>query len=205
MKILVACEFSQVVTKAFRAKGHEAYSCDILPTEGNPDWHIQDEVEFHLDDGWDLMIAHPPCTYLSAAGARWMFPRQELNLARYKKAMTAKAFFLKLLSSPIERVAIENPLPLKIVALPECSQVVQPYQYGHPYSKKTLLWLRNLPQLRATAVVRVHFPFLPSNTGGAKRGQASWNIYRGHSDRNRTFQGIADAMATQWTLTKGDI
>jgi len=111
MKILIACEESQEVCKAFRAKGHEAYSCDILPESGgHPEWHIQDDVIKHLGDGWDMMIAHPPCTYLSNAGARFLYPKGKLNMDRLYKGMEGKRFFMKLLNAPIEKICVENPI-----------------------------------------------------------------------------------------------
>ena len=158
MRVLVACEESQRVCVAFREKGHEAYSCDILPCSGgHPEWHIQGDVlplingrcEFQTMDGerhsidgkWDLLIAFPPCTFMTKAGARWMFPKGKLNTERYKKAMQAKAFFMSVWQADCERVVIENPTPLKCVELPRATQSVQPFLYDefdeHPYSKKT--------------------------------------------------------------------
>jgi hypothetical protein len=202
MRILVGCEFSQIVCKAFRDKGHEAYSCDILPTEGNPEWHIQDDVLKHLDDGWDLMIAHPPCTYLSKASACRLYKMANIiDKQRYLMGLDAKAFFLKLLNADIPHIAIENPTPLKVFKLPTHSQVIQPYEFGHPYSKRTLLWLINLPLLKPTKIVDFYKPFLPSNTGGRKRGQHSYtdkHLTRDAKVASKTFQGIAEAMANQW-------
>jgi hypothetical protein len=200
MRVLVACEESQRVCKAFRLLGHEAYSCDIIPTSGEyPEWHIQTDVLKILDDGWDLMIAHPPCTYLSKAGARWLYGGGKLNQERYKLGLEAKEFFMKLLCSNIKKIAVENPTPLKIWELPKHTQVIQPYEYGHPYSKRTLLWLKNLPPLIPTNKLNEYKPFLPSNTGGKKRGQ-SYNFGVVHSalEASKTFHGIAEAMATQW-------
>lgn len=167
MKILVACEESQAVTIAMRRLGHEAYSCDRQECSGgHPEWHILGDVlkvlnptqhctpvgdvfegiEFKTVDGvahtiqpkWDLIIAHPPCTYMSKAGARWMFPKAgEVCQERLHKAMAAKAFFLKILNADCPRIAVENPVPLKIVGLPMYTQKIQPYQFGHPYSKAT--------------------------------------------------------------------
>ena len=166
VKILIACEESQAVCKEFRKLGHEAYSCDILPCSGgHPEWHIQDDVLKHLDEGWDLMIAHPPCTYLSRAGARWLYPKTILNQERYKKGLEAKEFFFKLLNANIPMIAIENPTPFKIFELPEFTQSIQPFEYGHEFSKKTLLWLKNLPKLKPTNIIEKYKPLLPSNTG----------------------------------------
>ena len=154
-KILVACEESQTITKEFRFLGYEAYSCDIQDCSGgHPEWHIiGDAIKEAYSGKYNLMIAHPPCTYLSNAGARWLYPKGKLNNERYKKGLNAKEFFIKLLSCPIERVCIENPLPSKIFDLPNHTQVIQPYQFGDPYSKKTLLWLKNLPLLKYTDIV----------------------------------------------------
>lgn len=202
MRILVACEESQRVCIAFRKLGHEAFSCDILPCSGgHPEWHIKDDVLKHLDDGWDLMIAHPPCTYMSKAGARFMYPKAGIvNRERLDLANDAKDFFMKLLNANIAYIAVENPTPLKIVGLPKESQVIQPYQYGEKYSKRTLLWLKGLPELKSTKIVEDFVPYLPSNTGGFSRGKGgSRGIAHNALDASKTFQGIADAMANQWS------
>lgn len=201
MKVLVACEESQEVCKKFRAKGHDAYSCDIQPPSGgHPEWHIQGDALLEAYSGkYDIMIAHPPCTFISRAGARWMFPKAGVVCEhRYNKAMAAKHFFMKLLSAPIPKIAIENPTPLKIVGLPGPTQVVQPYQYGHPYSKRTLLWLKNLPPLKPTQTLKIFTPYLPSNTGGKKRGQKYYYKTISQKESSKTFSGIAQAMADQW-------
>lgn len=206
MKVLVACEESQTVTKAFRKLGFEAYSCDFQPARGgHPEWHVQGcALEQAYSGEYDLMIAHPPCTYMTKASARWMHAGGQINEERFQKAMSAKAFFLKLLSAPIRHIAVENPTPLKVVGLPEHQQIVQPYEYGDPYSKRTLLWIRNLPMLRPTRLVEDFSPYIRSNTGGAKRGQkASKGAPKpgGRTQKqhhSQTFQGIADAMADQW-------
>jgi len=200
VKILIACEESQAVCKEFRKLGHEAYSCDILPCSGgHPEWHIQDDVLKHLDEGWDLMIAHPPCTYLSRAGARWLYPKTILNQERYKKGLEAKEFFFKLLNANIPMIAIENPTPFKIFELPEFTQSIQPFEYGHEFSKKTLLWLKNLPKLKPTNIIEKYKPLLPSNTGGKKRGQKYSNGFvKNQKEASKTFPGVAKAMAEQW-------
>jgi len=188
MKVLVACEFSQVVTKAFRDRGHEAYSCDILPTEGNPDWHIQDDVLKHLDGGWDLMIAHPPCTYLCRHRSRW---HDDVVNERNK----AREFFTHLLNAPAPRICIENPVPLRAVGLPPYSQIIQPWQFGHDYSKKTCLWLKGLPLLIPTKVIKLTYYF----TSKGRRFTYGWyKTPRNWRARSRTFEGIACAMAEQW-------
>jgi len=193
MKILIACEESQTVCKAFRAKGHEAYSCDILPCSGgHPEWHIQGDVLERLDRGWDMMIAHPPCTYLSNAGAVHLYPKGVLNTDRYKKGIEASNFFMKLINSQIPKICVENPIPSKIFALPKYTQTIQPYEHGHPYSKKTCLWLKNLPELKPTNIVEKPQSTKVAgnwfNKGGKER----------QKNRSKTFQGIADAMAEQW-------
>ena len=167
MKVLIACEYSGIVRDAFAAKGHNAWSCDILPTESKGN-HIQDDVFKHLDKGWDLMIAHPPCTYLSNAGARFLYPKKKLNQDRYKLGLKAKEFFMALYNAPINKICVENPISSKIFALPKHTQTIQPYEYGHPFSKNTRLWLKNLPQLKPTNNIKKHKPLLPSNSGGKK-------------------------------------
>lgn len=194
MKILVACEESQAVCKAFRAKGHEAYSCDILPCSGGyPEWHIQGDALIEAYSGkYDMMIAHPPCTYLSNAGARFLYPKGILNHDRYEQGLEAKEFFLKLLNAPIEKICVENPIQSTIFEIEKYTQTIEPYYFGHPFKKKTCLWLKNLPELKptkmlekpeSTKVVGNWF-----NKGGKER----------QKNRSKTFQGIADAMAEQW-------
>lgn len=169
-KVLIACEESQTVCKAFRERGFEAYSCDIIePSGGHPEWHIQEDalllingsVQFvtldgmlHKVDTWDLIIAHPPCTYISNAGACRLYPKKgQLNQERYEKGLAAKAFLMNFLEADCEHIAIENPIPSKVFELPPYSQIIQPYEYGHPYTKKTCLWLKGLPKLQPTDVV----------------------------------------------------
>jgi hypothetical protein len=199
MKVLVACEYSGIVRDAFSKLGHEAWSCDILPTESEGN-HIQDDVLKHLDKGWDLMIAHPPCTYLSNAGARFLYPKGILNEERYKKGMIAKDFFMKLYNAPIKYICIENPISSKIFNLPKHSQTIQPYEFGHPYSKATRLWLKNLPELKATKNLKEYKPLLPSNTGGKKRNQSYHYTTINAKESSKTFKGIAEAMANQWNI-----
>jgi hypothetical protein len=145
------------------------------------------------------MIAHPPCTYLSRAGARWLHQGGSINQERYKKGLEAKEFFLSLLNANIPRIAIENPTPLKIYGLPKHTQSIQPYMFGHPFSKKTLLWLKGLPELKATDLIKEYSPYLPSNTGGKKRGQKFKikNVVRDPKEASKTFKGIAEAMAKE--------
>ena len=200
MRILVACEYSGIVRDAFAAKGHDAWSCDVLPTE-SPGNHIQDDVLNHLDKGWDMMIAHPPCTYLSKAGARWLYPKAgQINQDRYNLGIKGKEFFMRMIDADINKIAVENPTPLKVFELPKPTQAVQPYEYGHKYSKRTLLWLKNLPKLHATKVISEYTPYLPSNKSGAKRGQRvnKGVVFTAH-EASKTFLGIAQAMADQWS------
>ncbi len=194
MRILIACEESQAVCKAFRAKGHEAYSCDILPCSGgHPEWHIQGDVLEQLNKGWDMMIAHPPCTYLTNAGAVHLYPKGVLNQERFSKGIEARTFFTKLLEAPIERMCVENPIPSTVYGLPKYSQIIQPYEYGHPFSKRTCLWLKNLPLLTPSNIVEERQSTKIAgnwfNKGGKDR----------QVNRSKTFQGIADAMANQWS------
>jgi hypothetical protein len=201
MRVLLACEESQTVTKEFRALGHEAYSCDILPTSGdNPEWHIQGDVINHLENGWDLIIGFPPCTYMTNGGAVRMYPKKgEIDPIRYEKAMDAKEFFMAIFNAPVKHVAIENPLPMKIVGLPDRNQLIHPYQFGDPYSKKTCLWLKNLPDLIPTNVLTEYQPFI--NGGGGRMDRAHYKGKKfavGSIARSKTFTGIAKAMAEQW-------
>lgn len=193
MRVLVACEESQRVCIAFRNKGHEAYSCDILECSGgHPEWHIQDDVLKHLNENWDLIIAHPPCTYLSNAGARFLFPKGVLNEERYKKGLAAKDFFMKLYNAPCSKICVENPVSSTIFNMPKHTQEIQPFEFGHPYKKKTRLWLKGLPKLKPTNIVEVSESTKIAgnwfNKGGKDRQR----------NRSKTFEGIALAMAEQW-------
>lgn len=180
MRVLVACEYSGAVRDAFRARGHDAVSCDLLPTDA-PGPHYQGDVRDVLGDGWDLMVAHPPCTHLAVSGARWF---------KHKQAEQAQAleFVRLLLAAPIPRIALENPVSIISSRIRKPDQVIQPWQYGHGETKATCLWLKNLPLLRPTDVVegreaRIHrMPPSPDR----------WKL------RSATFPGIAAAMADQW-------
>jgi len=190
VRVLVACEFSQIVCRVFRELGHEAFSCDLLPTEGNPDWHIQDNVLDYLNLGWDLMIAHPPCTYLCRHRSRWN-DREDTIEGQVK----ARGFFLDLLNAPIPRICVENPVPLRVISLPSYTQIIQPWQFGHDYSKRTCLWLKGLPKLEPTDVVQITYYTTPKG----RRFTAGWyKTPRTMIARSRTFEGIAKAMAEQW-------
>src|SRR3990167_1276176 len=186
MIVLIACEFSQIVTKAFRDKGHEAYSCDLLPTEGNPVWHIQDDVLKHLDDGWDLMIAPPDCTYLANSGVRWL----KGNPERWQKMIEAREFFNLLHNASIPGIVVENPIPHKWACLPKYTQIIQPYQFGEPFTKATCLWLKGLPKLVPTKII-------PKNEVRAACHLEPPGPNR-KANRSRTYQGIANGMAAQW-------
>lgn len=180
MKVLVACEFSGTVRDAFARAGHDATSCDLLPTE-TPGSHHQGDVRDILGAGWDLMIAHPPCTHLAASGARW-FPEKRAEQAE------SLAFVRLLLSAPIPRIALENPVSIIATAIREPDQVIQPWQFGHGETKATCLWLKNLPPLRPTRIVDGREPRIHRMPPSPER----WR------ERSRTFHGIAEAMAAQW-------
>jgi len=191
VRVLVACEYSGVVRDAFIKGGHEAMSCDIIPTDV-PGPHYQGSVLDILDQGWDLMIAHPPCTYISNAGARFLYPGKILNKDRYAIGMEAVEFFMKLYNANIPKIAVENPIPSRIFGLPQYSQTIQPYEYGHPFQKRTCLWLKNLPLLKPTNIVK---------KGESTKVAGNWFNAGGkdrQKNRAKTFQGIADAMADQW-------
>lgn len=201
MKVLIACEYSGIVREAFKNKGHEAWSCDILPTE-IPGNHIVDDVLNHLHKDWDLIIAHPPCTYLSNAGACRLYPQKgKLNLERYQKGLEAKKFFMCFYNLDC-KVAIENPVQSKIFELPKHNQEIQPYEFGHPYTKKTRLWLKGLPKLKPTNVIDKAEvkTFIESGTSRYKNTNKNKNRYvaRGSKDRSKFWSGIAQAMAEQW-------
>ena len=180
MRVLVACEFSGIVRAAFRARGHEAWSCDLEPSE-QPGPHLQGDALDMLHQGWDLMIAHPPCTYLCNSGARWWRQRQ----AEQRHAL---AFVQLLLEAPIPRICLENPEGCISTRLCKPTQSIHPWEYGEPFEKKTHLWLRGLPRLQPTQII-------------AERTQACWRTPQRASrsrERSRTYPGIAAAMAAQW-------
>ena len=211
MNVLIACEESQRVCIAFRERGHEAYSCDILECSGgHPEWHIQGDVlpiingncEFETADGqrhridgrWDLLIAHPPCTYISNAGVRFLYPggKGVLNEERLKKGIEATHFFLRFLYADCERIAVENPIPSTVYCLPKCTQIIQPWMFGHPVQKKTCLWLKGLPNLVPTDICEER---------QSSKIAGNWFNHGGkdrQKNRAKTFPGIAKAMAEQW-------
>lgn len=208
MKILVACEESQAVCKAFRARGHEAYSCDIVLCSGGCyEWHILADVmpllngncTFRTCDGlahniekWDIIIAFPPCTYLTRAGANRLFRGGTIDSDRYKLGQTAAQFFMSIYNADCERICIENPVPLRIFNLPPCSQTVEPYYFGVPVSKKTYLWLKGLPLLCPTNIIKPQYTFLTFPLFANSHGK-----YR-QKNRSKTFTEVAEAMALSW-------
>lgn len=181
MKVLVACEYSGRVRAAFRKLGHDAWSCDLLPADDGSEFHIQGDVLEHLDEGWDLMIAHPPCTHLAVSGARW-----------FKDKLTEQAealeFVKTLLSAPINKIALENPISIISSKIRKPDQIIQPWMFGHGEVKSTCLWLKNLPKLVATDVVEGRAP----KVHHMPPSQDRWKL------RSLTYQGIADAFADQW-------
>lgn len=201
MKILIACEESQTVCKEMRKLGHEAYSCDIDPCSGgHPEWHLQVDVTELLKMKWDMIIAFPPCTYMTNAGAVRMRVKGEIVPERFEKAMKAKEFFMKFYNADCPKVAIENPTPMKLIGLPPYDQVIQPYEYGYPYSKRTCLWLKGLPPLLPTEIMMYHEPYV---NGGYKDAHGNYRRFQGRKERDpkirsKTFPGIAKAMAEQW-------
>jgi len=211
MKILVACEESQAVTKQLRAKGHEAFSCDLLPCSGgHPEWHFQKSVWDVIDMGWDMMIAHPPCTYLAVSGARWLYNKDgSKNEERWKNQAEALDFVRKLMDAPIDKIAIENPISVISTHIRKPDQIIHPYMFGDKATKSTCLWLKNLPLLTPTDIVDKgeYKEWVCSKTGRKKR-QATW-YYEAllkaktpeerRTLRSKTFEGIAKAMADQWT------
>lgn len=224
LKVLVACEESQRVCTAFRERGHEAFSCDIIkPSGGHPEWHIlgnalsvlnqtgyTNSISFRTMDGneyfvkkWDLIIAHPPCTYLSNAGACRLYPKKgQLNIERYKQGLEAKEFFMEFLNADCEHIAVENPIPTRVFGLPKYTQIIQPYEYGHPYTKKTCLWLKGLPKLQPTDIVEPIGPYVCGNSEIWKKQAANGKVIgkeKSAKHRSKTFQGIAKAIAEQWS------
>ena len=205
MKVLVACEESQTVCKAFRERGHEAYSCDIQePSGGHPEWHILGDALKAIDGGqivtmdgkahdvgkWDLLIAHPPCTHLAVSGMRWFSEGEKPLSLKYDAA----AFFLKFAEAPIEHIAIENPVSIMSPLYRKPDQIINPWQYGHPEQKKTCLWLKNLSLLHETNNVYEYMMTLQE-----KERARIWWLGSGHAkERSKTFPGIAAAMAEQW-------
>ena len=203
MRVLIACEESQRVCIAFRDKGHEAYSCDILPCGGGqPAWHIQDDVLKHLDEGWDLIIAHPPCTFLTVAANKYYnidkYGDKAVQRIEYRKE--AINFFLKFTQLRCERVAIENPIGIMSSIYQKPTQIIQPYQFGDAERKATCLWLKGLPKLHPTNIVQPEIIVHKSGRTDSKLHFETWRLPKEERAkiRSKTFQGIAKAMAEQW-------
>ncbi len=216
-KLLVACEESQRVCTAFRAKGWEAYSCDIIDCSGgHPEWHIKQDVLPLLDgnctfdtcDGTkheivgqlDMLIAHPPCTYISNAGARHLWKGHELQADRVMLGIQGRDLFMRFWWADIPLICVENPVPSKVFCLPQYTQIIQPYQFGHPYTKKTCFWLKGLPLLEPTNVVDPVATWCPSGSYSHKHGKQHKGMFTTDRAKKRakTFPGIAAAMAEQW-------
>lgn len=204
MKILIACEESQTVCAAFRERGHEAYSCDVLPCSGGrPEWHLLGDVTKYLSRGWDMIIAHPPCTYLTVTGNKY-FDTGKYGAAAWKRMRErnkAIAFFYRFVLVDCERVAIENPVGVMSTAYRPPTQTIQPYEFGDPYEKRTCLWLKGLPPLKPTNIV------IPEKRKVFASGKSMPAWYADAFAlppeerarvRSKTFPGIARAMAEQW-------
>lgn len=206
MKILVACEESQAVTIDLRRLGHEAYSCDIEPCSGGcPEWHLQCDALQLLKMRWDMILAFPPCTYLTAAGAMRLYTSDHTvkNLSRFEKAIQAKAFFEAFLQADCPRIAVENPTMLKAFRPREPDQIVEPYMFGEPWKKRTCLWLKGLPALEPTAIVKPLGLWVGATSAAAKiHSKYALSSNRDPRIRAKTFPGVARAMANQWA---GDI
>lgn len=207
MRVLVACEESQAVTIAFRNLGHEAYSCDVQPCSGgHPEWHLQQDVLPLLKDNWDLLIAHPPCTYLTNTGNAWFYnPKTKLEPHpkypnRRKDQKDAVEFFMEFINAPVDKIAVENPIGCISTLYQKPTQIVRPFQFGHDANKATCLWLKGLPNLIPTNIVSVT---KTQTSTGKKYDQWYWDTskYSGAERtkiRSKTFEGIAKAMAEQW-------
>lgn len=217
MRVLVACEESQTVCKSFRKRGHEAYSCDLKECSGgHPEWHILGDAvkalyektvttmdgKKHIIENWDIVIAHPPCTFLTNAGARWLYANGELNKDRYIKGLKGKELFMAFYYYGLYggKICIENPVPSSIYELPKYSQIIEPYMFGHPVTKKTCLWLHNLPLLEPTNNLgRPEKRYFQKKDGTWRT--TCWEMEQKGDRatmRSKTFKGIARAMATQW-------
>jgi site-specific DNA-cytosine methylase len=183
LKVLIACEYSGAVRQAFRNKGHDAYSCDIIPSDDNSPYHWQETVEWVLsyEPDWDLIIAFPPCTHLCVSGARWFKDK----IPEQKKALD---FVKMLMDVPCDKIAIENPIGVISTKIRKPDQIIQPWQFGHGETKATCLWLKGLPKLTPTNIVEGREPRIHKMPPSKNRGK----------ERSRTYQGIAQAMANQW-------
>lgn len=215
MKVLIACEESQEVCRAFRARGHEAYSCDLQECSGgHPEWHVRGDclpllngdcsfiteggIWVNIEGKWDLIIAHPPCTYLTCSGERWFDTAQYGKKAekRWRDRTEAAVFFMRFVAADCERIAIENPVGIMGTVYRKADQIIQPYMFGDAFEKKTCLWLKNLPKLKETNPVKPpERQFFPSG-----KSLPAWYSKGGNRTKNRskTFPGVARAMAEQW-------
>lgn len=203
MRVLIACECSGRTREAFRKLGHDAWSCDILPSDDNSPYHIQGDVLEQLDKGWDLMIAHPPCTYLSVVGSRHLYGGGQINQERYEKGLEAAKFFKALQNAPIPMIAVENPVPFKLFELGDYDQIIHPYYFGEPFQKRTCLWLKNLPPLEYDKEKAIKpEPLYKLKTNGKSinwvEGLKGMTSEQRQSERSKTFQSIANAFAEQW-------
>lgn len=219
MYVLVACEESQRVCKAFRDKGHIAFSCDIDTQSGGfPQWHIKQDVipllngfcTFTTEDGvihninrkWDMIIGFPPCTYLTVAGAARLYPQKGvLNQERYQKGVEAAEFFKAILNADCEKIVVENPTPMKVFELPNYNQVIEPFMFGHPYKKRTCLWLKGVKPLEPTELITENIVSWVSGGSKDKNGnprKRETTNFRDAKTRSKTFEGVALAMAEQW-------
>ena len=190
-KILIACEESQTVCKAFREKGFEAYSCDIQDCSGgHPEWHIKGDVLDVINDGWDLIIAHPPCTHLAVSGARWF----KEGIKPLSLQDEASDFFMKFINANCKYIAVENPICIMSTRYRKPDQIINPFQFGHPEQKKTCLWLKGLPKLKETNNVYDYMMTLPVK----ERTRIHWLGSNKSKERSKTYEGIAKAMAEQW-------
>lgn len=219
MFVLVACEESQRVCKAFRDKGHIAFSCDIIDASGDfPEWHIKQDVlpllngfcsfttcdgtQHHIPQRWDMIIAFPPCIYLTAAGACRLYPQKGvLDPDRYELGKQAAEFFMAILNADCDKIVIENPTPMKVFNLPKYNQVIEPFMFGHPYKKRTCLWLKGVKPLEPTEIITEGIMNWVNGGSKDRNGQPR-NIkttnFRDSKTRSKTFTGIALAMAEQW-------
>ena len=198
MRVLIACEYSGIVRDAFAERGHDAWSCDILPSDSEGQ-HLTGDVLQFLDMGWDLMIAHPPCTYLTVTGNKWYKPEYRDRFpTREQDRETAVRFFMALADANIDRIAIENPVGIMSTKWRKPDQIIQPFEFGHPEPKKTCLWLKNLWRLVPTKMVEPDYMISKSGKRLARwYYQPSYTPER-QKMRNTTFRGIANAMAEQW-------
>lgn len=218
MRVLVACEESQAVCMAFRDLGHEAYSCDVqhCALYIHMEWHIVEDAlavirtpctfvtvdgAQHTVEAWDLLIAHPPCTYLTSAGAVRLFDHNHRikDPDRYERGLAARRMFMAFLGANVPRIAVENPTPMKIWGLPSYSQIVEPWQFGEPWRKRTCLWLKGLPKLRPTQVVTPRGLWVNANS--KHKDEYELRSHNNQKTRSKTFPGIARAMAEQWGQT----